>query len=240
VPFLAQGSLSMKLSIVSHYYGNAPAVEKVLSSFRAMATDRPGSFDFVLIDDHSHEPINPILFEGVEGLRVFRIVEDVRWNMPAARNIGVREALCEKILLMDIDHIIEPSDVDVLLTDAESLPQGAIGSFRRMKKTDGAWREVEPHINSFMIHKADFLAVGGYEEQFSGNYGHEDKFFKICCKRNGLTRVMLSTVLFVRGSSTPDLDRDKSANTVILDRLLESKATKAQKTMAYSWTALYP
>lgn len=231
----------MRLSIVSHYYGNAAAVELMLSSFRGLAAAKPGAFDFVLVDDHSHESISPQSFEGVEGLRVFRIVEDVRWNMPAARNIGVHEARCEKILLMDIDHIIDPSSADTLLSDAEKLKPGQIGSFRRMKKSERVWMEVDPHINSFMIHKADFLAVGGYEEQFSGNYGHEDKFFKVCCRRNGIDEsIVLDTVFFVRGARTPHLDRDKSVNTEILNLLLESKVTKAQKTMAYNWTALFP
>lgn len=230
----------MKLSIVSHYYGNAPAVELMLSSFRGLAAARPGAFDFVLVDDHSHEPIDTKRFEGIEGLRVFCIVEDVRWNMPAARNIGVHEALCGKILLMDIDHIVDPSLVDVLLDDAEGLSPGEIGSFPRMKRANGGWKQVDPHINSFMLHKSDFLAMGGYEEQFSGNYGHEDKFFKVCSRRHGLVSTMLKTVLFVRGSATPELDRDKSVNTVILNRLLDSKASKAQKTMTYNWERIFP
>jgi glycosyltransferase involved in cell wall biosynthesis len=232
----------LKLSVVSHYYNNASSVEKALQSYRDMASAHPGAFEFILVDDHSHEPMDPKIFEGLENLRVFRITADVAWNMPAARNIGVHEAASDKVLLLDIDHVVEPGGVEGLLADAERLSLGKIGHFQRMKRDRklGGWRQIEPHINSFMIHKSDFLRAGGFEERFSGNYGAEDKYFQVCCRRSGITDVVFDTKLLVSGSATENLDRDKSVNTVILEDLLERRVYKAEKFMTYSYSRIFP
>ena len=230
----------MRLSVVSHFYNNASAVEAMLASFRNMSRVSPGAFDFILVDDHSHEAVDPTLFEGIENLRVFRIVEDVAWNMPAARNIGVYEARCEKILLMDIDHVVDPTQVDNLLSDADRLGIGKLGYFKRKKRVNDGLTELASHINSFIIHGSDFLKSGGYEEDFSGHYGHEDKFFRICCRRNGIKEVPLETTLIVKDSATRNLDRDKSFNTVILNRLIEEGATKPTKYMTCQWVPTFP
>ncbi|NKX45336.1 glycosyltransferase family 2 protein [Roseicyclus persicicus] len=230
----------MQLSIVSHYYNNVSAVEKMIASFAQMERDFPDYFDFVLVDDHSHKPVPLNMFEGLRNLRVFRIKEDVAWNMPAARNIGVHEARCEKIVLLDIDHGFHRDDTRSLMLDAERLQQNEIGHFPRMKKEKGGWVEINPHINSFLICRSDFMRVGGYDESFSGSYGCEDKFFQVCCRKNGIKRKLMSTMAFVVASATQDLDRDKSINQTILERLMSKPVPRAEKFMTYSWEKIHP
>ncbi|MEH3144328.1 MAG: glycosyltransferase family A protein [Methylobacterium frigidaeris] len=233
----------MKLSIVSHFYNNEESVSKAVESYREMSRLHPETFDFVLVDDHSHDAIDANLFSDVENLRVFRIIEDVAWNMPAARNIGVQEAFCDKIVLMDIDHLVDPTQIGNLLSDAERLKVGQIGQFRRRKRvknSDHEWIEIASHINSFMIHKSDFIRVGGYEENFSGNYGHEDKFFKVCCRRCNMTEIAFDTTLLVQGRATQQLDRDKSVNTTKLENLLRNQTWRAERYLTYKWEMIHP
>lgn len=233
----------MKISIVSHYYNSPGFIFPFLDMLRALSVSYPGVVDSVLVDDHSHELVDPDHFRGIENLRVFRIDEDVAWNMPGARNIGVKEALCEKILLLDADHVVGPESFSKLLSDAEQLKRGQIGQFRRKKRTGSSpeeWVDVPSHINSFLIHKSDFLAVGGYDESFSGNYGHEDKFFKVCCRRHEIREIQLNTPLLAQGHHTPKLDRDKSINRAILDKYLSGNVNVSQKSLSYHWHKIYP
>lgn len=213
----------------------------MVKTFAEMDEEFPDEFDFVLVDDHSHEPVPLSVFENVRNLRVFRIVEDVAWNMPAARNIGVAEALCEKIVILDIDHGFASRDARSLLLDAEGLASGELGHFPRMKMDkSGQWVEIDHHINSFLICKSDFIRIGGYDESFSGHYGCEDKFFQACCRRNGITRKLMSTRTFVVGGSTRNLDRDKSVNLAILERLMKKLIPKAERFMTYKWESIFP
>jgi hypothetical protein len=160
--------------------------------------------------------------------------------MPAARNIGVHEARCEKIVLLDIDHGFRSDDTQSLMLDAERLAPSEIGHFPRMKKEGGEWIEIRPHINSFLICKSDYMRIGGYEESFSGHYGCEDKFFQVCCRKNGIRHKLMSTHTFVVAGATQNLDRDKSVNQAVLDRLMENPLPRAEKFMTYGWERVYP
>lgn len=233
----------MPLSIISHYYNNSASVEKAVAAYREISRLHPEMFEFVLIDDHSHEPISQDLFEGIPSLRVFRILEDVAWNMPAARNIGVSEARFNKLLIMDIDHMVDLSRFDLFLSDVEALKIGEIARFRRKRRSltnQNEWIEIRSHMNSFLIHKSDFVDVGGYEEEFSGHYGQEDKFFTACCRKNGIAEVMLDSYLVLQGKATSNLVRDKTVNADKLDSILKEKTFRASKYLTYKWTQIYP
>ncbi|WP_082463915.1 glycosyltransferase [Sphingomonas sp. Leaf17] len=231
----------MLISIVSHYYNNQRSIEGMLESFQRLDSAYPNYFDFILVDDHSSEKIDNSIFEGIKNLRVFRIVEDIAWNMPAARNIGVKEAKSDKILLIDVDHTIKGEDIDSFVEDAGNLKRGEVARFKRFRLSpEKEWYEIKSHINSFMIHKADFDEIGGYDEQFSGRYGGEDSFFKFCCERHNFKDIVVDTPLYVSGKSTAGLDRDNSENRKIYLSLVERNIGKPQKTMLCSWDQIYP
>ena len=227
----------MKLSIVSHYYNNLPAVRRVISSFADMERRHPGQFDFVLVDDHSSDLVPEDEFAKVQNLRVFRIREDVAWNMPAARNIGVFEAACDKILLIDVDHIVNPEHTTELLALAERMSELDKYVFRRFATSGTDRQEVRYHLNSFLMTKAGFEKAGGFEELFSGHYGCEDKYFAVCCRSKGMIEKKTTEVelLVERGLHTPHLNRDKTLNLEILNSLMSEGHFRAKKVLAYPY-----
>lgn len=162
--------------------------------------------------------------------------------MPAARNIGGLEARNRLILFSDVDHLLEMDELEPFLADCESLPLGKRLTPTR-KRPYGQVIEGEPpkpNINCFLIHRQDFFRAGGYEEMFSGHYGQEDKFFRYCCRWNGIedepAKFRLSVIL---GGSTKGLDRDTSRNKPILDTLVATHAAKARNTFRYAYERIF-
>lgn len=232
----------MSVSIVVNYYNNERALKGLIDNYRALSAARPEFFELLLVDDASPQPVDPICFEGVPNLRVFRLKEDVQWNMPAARNIGALEARNRLILFNDVDHLLEVDELERFVADCEGLPLGKRLTPHR-KRPQGVVVEedpLKPNINCFLIHRQDFFRAGGYEEMFSGHYGQEDKFFRYCCRWNGVEDDWATFRLSaVRGGSTKGLDRDTSHNKPILDTLVALHSAKARNAFCCAYDRVF-
>lgn len=213
----------MSISLVVNYYNNANAVKLFLEWYREAAEQAPGLLELVLVDDHSDEAVDPIIFEAVPNLRVFRITDDIPWNQGGARNIGALEVRSRLIFFMDIDHTITLEEIPGFLAEAANLQLGYRMTPPRRRKSLGneEGEELKPNINCFLIHRQDFFKVGGYDEIFSGHYGQEDKFFFRCCRRKGLVDVLGKfTLTYMTGRSTKGLSRDKTRNDTVLETMM--------------------
>jgi glycosyltransferase involved in cell wall biosynthesis len=227
----------MSITIAINYYNNITSLKRVLDCFREISSELPGFFEFVIVDDHSPSVPDLGLFDGIPNFRLYRVLDDVAWNMPGARNVCALEARSKHILFMDIDHLIEKSELGKLVRDSEMLGKGTrLTPSRTLASGPNAGDQVKPNINCFLIHRSDFFRAGGYEEDFSGSYGQEDKYFKYCCKWNGILDQKANFSLsVVPGASTKLLDRDKSKNEKLLDELINTKIIKAKNAFRYSY-----
>lgn len=98
-------------------------------------------------------------------IQIVRVEGQTQWMLGRAVNLGVRSASFSRILKLDADSQLTSS----FLTQ-HPMPVGAFYS--------GNWRharnENERHLNGVLyVSKADFFAVGGYDERF-GTYGWDD------------------------------------------------------------------
>jgi hypothetical protein len=180
------------------------------------------------------------MFEDVPNLRLFRVIENLAWNMPGARNICALEARSKQILFMDVDHLIEECQLQQLMSDSAALQRGQrLTAQRILASGPDAGDGVKPNINCFLIHRSDFFRAGGYEEDFAGSYGQEDKYFKYCCKWNEVKDEPSNFALAVgRGGSTKLLDRDKRRNEKILEFLIGNKIIKPRKAFTFNYERL--
>lgn len=121
----------------------------------------------VIVDDCSPEPL-----QSLESVDVYRIEDNITWNQPGAKNLGFQESE-GWIICADIDHLVTRENIDDLL---------------KMKKKKGTiyflGREDTNSWNIFLMHKDDFEKIGGYDEDFSGNYGWDDIEFLWRCQKN--------------------------------------------------------
>ncbi|WP_162301961.1 glycosyltransferase family 2 protein [Croceibacterium ferulae] len=222
----------MTLSIVVNFYNNEEGVDALIRNYESIVKRYPQQCELVLVDDHSDKVMDFSSYQSVPDLRIFRVLDDITWNQAGARNVGALEARNQVILFMDVDHLIEPDQVDLVLATARQLRLGEkVTPSRRTFRKIGDQREVEElkhNVNCFMIRRQDFFKVGGYDELFAGHYGREDSFFSLCCKRQGLeNKLGHFTLSNVKDRSTKGLDRDKYHNDIVFHNLTTAKMCKS-------------
>lgn len=131
----------------------------------------------IVIDDGSPKekltaPKTPLPF----ALSMYRIEVDVRWNWLAARNIGHHHAETDWVLFTDIDHLVPPKTARRIVEGY--LQRDTIYRFQRVNYPDGS--AYHPHPNSWLMTRAMFDKVGGYDERYSGFYGTDGMFRDRC------------------------------------------------------------
>jgi hypothetical protein len=145
------------LTVLYTYFGQKERIPQIIEQ----------GIKTMIVDDCSNEPLNYI-----EGIDVLRITDDIKWNQPGARNLGFQE-LNSWIICADIDHLVTKEMYDFL--DKMDKLKGTIYFLKRdLKHGDSC--------NLYLIHKDDFERIGGYDEDFSGNYGYDDLYFEYKCK----------------------------------------------------------
>jgi predicted glycosyltransferase involved in capsule biosynthesis len=189
---------------------------------------------FVLIDDASP---NPISRPDVDlNLTMARILQDIPWNQPGARNLGAYLADTEYLFFTDIDHEIT---VDALQKSIETIKDpNTIYRFKRI--VNG--RLLYPHPCSFVISKQAFERIGGFDEDFSGHRGHDDTMFRMMSERH-LKIDMIDGVLNMHEDGlTTGLDRDHSRNTLLF-QIKKQEVVKGRyrngRRLRFDWEIVY-
>jgi glycosyltransferase involved in cell wall biosynthesis len=165
----------------------------------------PADCELILVDDGSVPPLRATC-EGVPAPAnfVLHATNDFRpWTQARARNAGADLARADRLVFFDVDHVLT---ADVLRACAE-YPGDKLHWVRRPGVLDDSGRLVtdpitlveygmtDPspsiHVNSFMIRRSLFRALGGYDERFAGRYGGEDidlndRYRQLC--RRGVAR----------------------------------------------------
>lgn len=188
------------LTILYLYYNQPQAIE----FFQSLGfQDYPVNFLFV--DDGSQEPLKL----NWPNTQVLRIEQDIPWNQPAANNLAFQHLLQQDenavVLRMDIDHYFNISVLDTLRLEATSIEPREIIHYRRQHTT--------PHPNVYMARVQDLVKVGGYSEQFCGNYGYDDKELMHRLKKRFFSFTQSEVVCNVNHAGrTHKLNRDKTIN----------------------------
>lgn len=185
---------------ILYLYYNQPEAISFLESIGC--PDYPISFIFV--DDGSKEPLKLDWPNAI----VVRIDEDIPWNMSAANNLGFRYTN-GKVLRMDIDHFLEKDQIKHL--ESIDLKKMELFIFDRYRTDIG--RKIDPAPNIYLIGTEDYWSVGGYDEDYCGHYGYEDKDIRRKFDRAGFSVRKSSLIVNVDVRySTRNLDRDLTVN----------------------------
>jgi hypothetical protein len=159
-------------TLVMPYYINAGMLKAQFEMLRNLPADLRDLIGVVVVDDGS--PTAPAEPEDLSGipLQIYRIDVDIRWNQDAARNIGVRHAENNWVLLTDIDHMVPSKTWRSVLTrdwDPENVYQ-----FSRVSAPEMAPYKMHP--NSWFMTRAMYDKIGGYDERLAGFYGTDGDF----------------------------------------------------------------
>ena len=182
---LFYGELPRLSCITSIYFNNGGAnhLYSLLSRYNDFPDAIMKYIQFVIVDDCSSDSYIIPSYINLN-IKLLKITEDIPWNNAGAKNLGVTFAPSAKILLTDIDHYI-PSELLTLLLEFP-VPYCQIYDFEREEETG---EKIVPHKNTFFTSKSIFFKSLGYDEQYCGNYGHDDSFFFLLQLYLG-TRVM--------------------------------------------------
>ena len=222
-----------RITLVMPYYDNHQMLVEHYRLIGELPKEIKEQVEVVIVDDGS--PTHPAGKADIGvPLQIFRIKVDIRWNQDAARNIGVRYARTQWVLLTDIDHIV-PRGTWSSLVGKEWDPL-KVYSFARVSAPDN--EPYKPHPNSWFLTRTLFDKVGGYDERFAGYYG-TDGDFKVRLLAQAAEWIQLKETLIrvprhvIPDASTTRYERKEPGDRPNVDRLRHARDRIGDKIMRY-------
>jgi hypothetical protein len=228
------------MNIVFIYYDNPKMLETQIECWNTYPDFLTKIPQIILVDDGSPgSPAGDVVRRLCCSvpIMVFRIKEDIPWNMPGARNLGCRHA----------EGWIYMSDIDTLLKGAEAkkLFEGNLLDDRYHYMPHRLWLPdysfAEPAIVNLLYHKSKYNEVGGYDEDYAGLYGKEDFDFVTRLERvapliprNDVT-VLAVPPRVVRDARTRGLVRDRTKNNELFLKKEAMGFPKPINSLRFSW-----
>lgn len=220
-----------QLSLITHVYNAQAAVDRQVAGWQALPAELRAGLEFIVIDDHSDTPLT--VDRGDLNLRLFRVDDDIDWNMPGCRNLAALQSDSPWLLYFDVDNLLAPADLARLLGALHQLQANTLYVFRRIFQG----QELEPHINSFLIRRQGFFRTGGYDEDFAGHYGFEDVLFRQLWRAQVGPEVLLTNIAFEQMDlATTGMNRDTTRNQALIQFKLATGLPKARNLVRFGWT----
>jgi hypothetical protein len=218
------GHSRTSISLVFAYYDNPEMLALQWSVISEYPLDVKARIEVIIVDDSSPQfPAGEVHRPGsLPAVKVFRILQDVRWNQDAARNIGAFESGGFWLLLTDIDHVVPAQTLRHLL--AMEKDPTAFYSFARKKF--GGTELRDPHPNSYFMSKDLYWTIGGHDEDYAGIYGKDFLFRKRALRISreiALDGVFLDRVgsKIISDAGTRTLTRDNTISQRVWGYLLQ-------------------
>ena len=169
------------ISLVYSYYENGGMLDRHLAEWQRYPDLIKPEFRIVVVDDGSpKDRAEKHLREVGIPIELYRIHENIPWNVPGARNLGMNMASTKWCLLTDIDHLLPVKSAERLAARMPALKNNCAYVLGR-RWADG--RELYPHGNTYILEKAVYWACGGTNEDFSGVWGAGEGQFRRHLKR---------------------------------------------------------
>lgn len=190
------------ITICLPFYLNQGMLQYQMRNLAGMAKDLRHHLRLIVVDDGSpYNPARDVWGECGVQAELYRIMVDVRWNQDAARNIGVKNAKTDWVLLTDMDHV--PPEGTLRALCAGFHEDNRVYNFERQTlNPDKSFTEYKPHPNSWFMTTKTYWKIGGYDERFAGLYGTDADFKERVTELSGvpirlplrLTRVPRETI----------------------------------------------
>ena len=190
-------------------YGQPLMLNKWWETLRHYELSVLRQVDIIVVDDHGDPPVRvPDDIRSFASVRVYRVEKDIPWNQMGARNLGMQEAegWC---LMLDPDMVLELKQAKIALELIRKMPRGSLIKLP-LRYTDGTFDPTSPNV--YLIHKRDFWAVGGYDEDYAGHKGWSDVQLMHTLRGCGIA-FQKPQGLWVRYYRTTDIE-DATVNTL--------------------------
>ena len=222
------------LTLILPYYRNAGMLTKQQAVWRGYGADLKAHFHAIVVDDGSPKfhAARYVEETGIASFKLFRVGVDVRWNQHACRNIGVKEAGTEWVLLTDIDHVVPDDTLRRVM--AGPLESDDVFRFARvdaplLTPTIGRHGEDKAHPNTWLMTRRMYDEIGGYDERFSGYYGTDSDFRdRVRAKARAIVLLPEPVIRYPRDvipdASTTTYERKTEDDQINVKRIREERA----------------
>lgn len=202
-----------KLSVITHVYNEQATMDAHVSFWKSLPPDVLSQVEFLCVDDFSDQPLR--IEKGPLNLRLFRVTDDIEWNMPGCKNLAVAMSRADWLLFFDIDNIVDGNGFRSIVGALGSMQRNTMYRFRRVQ--DG--REVDSHINTMVLSKWGFYRAGWMDEDFAGHYGYDDVHFHNMWNKYVGNQVLITDIAFQQlNIRTESLNRDQTHNYNLIRR----------------------
>jgi hypothetical protein len=215
------------ITLIMPYYINQGMLVEHIRTWAKFSAEVRDHMRVIVVDDGSpKDPAMDALLEcnareiNSVPLQVYRIGVDIRWNQDAARNIGARHAETSWLLLTDIDHMVPERTWKKLISAA--LDPNLTYQFARVSAPK--MEPYKPHPNSWLMTKALYERIGGYDERFAGYYGTDGDFRDRQRRESGEPVRLKEPIIRVPRSHIPD-----ASTTTYLRKQPEDKSIRSIK-----------
>jgi len=212
--------INTDISLVIPYYNHPNFLKIQLERWNNYSDKIKENVEIVLIDDGSEISILdlPDLPKFPENLTIYRITEDIFWNVKGARNLGAYVSNSKWVLFHDFDHWFDTENLEKIL----DMKKNHMGIYRFSRKRDG--KIVNFHEETHLIRKNGFLNdIGGHDEDFVGLYGGGMRLYYRIAESKGFKVILLNNI-FVE---TDGVDKVEDADTTYY---LKEKKAKEKET----------
>jgi len=219
------------------YYENPGMLREQYVRLRALPPELKANISVIVTDDGS--PTQPAIHEdtGVRRSQLYRIKVDIRWNQDAARNIGVKYAKTDFVLMTDIDHIVPQATWEKLIKEERWRKDYAYSFHRKtlVSTNPDVLVDYKPHPNSWFISKELFERVGGYDERFAGYYGTDGDFKVRMLELNAKKWIQLPEFIYrvpretIPDASTTTYKRKQPDDRPTIYKMIQDRKTEADQ-----------
>lgn len=171
---MTEASSIAPCSLIFPYFDNPEMLRHQVDVWNRYSSSLAANLQFILVDDCSSRPAEPIFRELRHKNRVLaRIKERLPWNQHQARNIGASVAEPMKgvenpwLYLSDIDIVLTAEAAYTMLS--KPLDRSFHYTVERTFAPDFNVRKVHP--NTFLCTKSAYWQINGYDLDLIGGYG---------------------------------------------------------------------
>ena len=164
------------LNICMSVYGQPEMLRLNLETIAAYPDDVLDNLNVLIADDCGEPPVTPDFCKEFPGLslHVWRYLEDIPWHQMAGRNLVMHHADPHWCLMIDPDMVFSAAMIRKVMGVILRAKRRHVIRYglRHLSDPDRPIDMTSP--NSYLIHREDFFAVGGYDEDYAGHKGWSD------------------------------------------------------------------
>lgn len=225
------------------YYNDHHLLAQQLDSWTKFSQEALDQIQFLVVDDgsvpgHGAKDFFRANLELTNklDLALYRIDQDMEWNIGGARNLGFWMASTPWVFMSDGDIRVEPDTMDYILTLANDATSTFIKNNVSVSRLYGYFQryvapnEKKPHPAVMLAKKKDYWIAGGCDEDFVGHYGQTDPHFRYRVYEHPALHMEWAKVEMDEKNITPLIYLDKHvqcpAGVTCLEKYAGKKLTK--------------